>query len=282
MIVFAGMWFGCSSSVREIIDEVSIYRRERQRGLSMLSYLGSKLIYFGAIAVVQGALFVTLLTVMDAQSNHYFGAILLMWVMTMQGALIGLLISALSKNADWALSVFPLALIPQLLLAGLLIPVQQRHPFNIVKVGETPTCTDRVAPNGHCREDAPRWTLSREMPPILAYGVSPFMAARWGLEALSDMYVHDYAEDVQNLQNYGYSFADLGAVHVTFHDDDEARIREDVDALLAGRITPQQFADRGRSPEWIPYAAVLSGFAFTMLLLTMAALKRKDYEMSRL
>src|SRR2546423_15108207 len=59
MVVFAGMWFGCSSSVREIVDELSIYRRERQRGLSMLSYLGSKLAYFAGIAVVQSALFVT-------------------------------------------------------------------------------------------------------------------------------------------------------------------------------------------------------------------------------
>jgi len=282
MVVFAGMWFGCSFAVREIVDEVSIYRRERQRGLSMLSYLGSKLVYLGAVALAQSALFLTVLTLMHAQSNHYLGAMAMMWVMTMQGALLGLLISALARNADWALYVFPLALIPQLLLAGLLIPVEQRKPFNIVKVGESPTCTDRVAPSGFCREDAPAWTLAPGMPAALRYGAAPLMAARWGLEALSDLYVHDYATDPHNLHSYGYSFQALGAVHATFHPDDEARIRNDVDALLSGDINATQLGQRGRPPELARYAAVLGGFAFGMLALIMVALKRKDYEVSRL
>ncbi|HSE49029.1 MAG TPA: FHA domain-containing protein [Terriglobales bacterium] len=282
MVVFAGLWFGCSFSVREVVDEISIYRRERQRGLSILSYLGSKLAYLGVVALVQSALFVTVLTVMNAQSNHYLGATVMMWVMTMQGVLLGLLISALARNADWALYVFPLALIPQLLLAGLLIPVEQRHPFNIVKAGESAACTEAVAPTGYCREDAPAWTLSPSMPAALRYGAAPLMAARWGLEALSDLYVHDYSTDPHNLQSYGYSFQDLGAVHVTFHADDEARIRKDIDAFLAGDINASQLGDRGRHPELAPYAAVLSGFAFLMLLFIMVALKGRDHDGSRL
>lgn len=281
MIVFAGMWFGCSWSVREIVDEAAIYRRERQRGLSMLSYLGSKLVYLGVVAVAQSALFLTVLTLMNAQANHYFGAIAVMWVMTMQGVLLGLLISAVARNADWALYVFPLALIPQLLLAGLLIPVEQLHPFNIVKAGETPGCTERVAPNGYCREDAPAWTLSPRMHAALRYGAAPLMAARWGLEALSDLYVHDYSADPHNLQAYGYSFQALGAVHATFHADDEFRIRNDVDALLSGDITAGQLGERGRPPELARYAGVLGGFAFGMLALIMVGLQRKDNEASR-
>jgi hypothetical protein len=205
----------------------------------------------------------------------------MMWVMTMQGALIGLLISALARNADWALSVFPLALIPQLLLAGLLVPVQQRQPFNIVKVGESRTCTDAVAPFGMCTEDAPRWTLAPQMPAVLRYGASPFMAARWGLEAISEMYIHDYVDDTANLQNYGYSFEDLGAVSVTFHSDDQFRIRAAVDQFLQDHDV-SKLAGRGRQSDLMPYAAVLGGFAVIMLMLTMAALKRKDYEMTRL
>lgn len=282
MVVFAGLWFGCSMAVREIVDEASIYRRERQRGLSMVSYLGSKLVYLGAVALVQSALFLTVLTLMNAQRSHYLGAMAMMWVMTMQGALLGLLISALARNADWALYVFPLALIPQLLLAGLLIPVEQRHPFNIVKVGETAGCTERVAPNGFCREDAPAWTLSPRMPALLRYGAAPVMAARWGLEALSDLYVHDYSVDPHNLQAYGYSFQVLGAVHATFHEDDETRIRNDVDALLSGEINATQLGQRGRAPEVARYAGVLGGFAFVMLAFIMVALRRKDHETSRL
>lgn len=291
MIVFAGMWFGCSGSVREIVDEISIYRRERQRGLSMLSYLGSKLAYFGAITLVQSALFVTVLSVMDAQSNHFLGATLMMWIMTMQGVFIGLLISALARNADWALYVFPLALIPQLLLAGLLVPVEVRQPFNIAKIPDVVAkqkekdkvrCADMTSATGYCIEDAPTWTLAPRMPALLSFGVSPFMAARWGLEGLSDMYIHDYAEDPQNLQNYAYSFKDLGAVYLTFHGEDEEHIRADIALMFAGGLTTSQVGDRGRESSQLPYFLVLGGFAFTMLLLTMAALKRKDYEMTRL
>jgi ABC-type multidrug transport system ATPase subunit/pSer/pThr/pTyr-binding forkhead associated (FHA) protein len=279
MIVFAGMWFGCSSSVREIVDEVSIYRRERQRGLSMLSYLGSKLVYFGAIAIGQSALFVTVLTMMGSQSNHYLGAILMMWIMTMQGVLIGLLISSLAKNADWALYIFPLALIPQLLLAGLLVPVEARHPFAVVKAGPEVHCLQPAGSQGYCKEASPGWMLAPEMNPVLRYGASPFMAARWGLEALTDMYVHDYT-DGPNPDDYRYSFQDLGAVYITFHDDDERFISDEMDKLVTDRVKPGELA--ARDSVLAPYLMVLFGFAVTMILLTMAALKRKDYEMTRL
>jgi len=292
MVVFAGMWFGCSGSVREIIDELSIYRRERQRGLSMLSYLGSKLFYFGTVAAVQSLLFITVLSLMDAQSNHFLGAAGMMWIMTMQGVLLGLLISALAKNADWALYVFPLALIPQLLLAGLLVPVQPLHPFNIVKLPDDAAarakvhCIDSSGVTGYCMEEAPAWTLAPRMPAVLGYAASPFMAARWGLEGLTDLYVHDYAVEATNaatLTNYGYSFQDLGAVYLTFHSDDALRIRADMAQFMKDGDFPAFSArSRRREAEPLPYLLVLSGFAFVMLMLTMAALKRKDYEMSRL
>src|SRR5260370_42602177 len=65
------------------------------------------------------------MTMMGAQENHFFGAIGIMWLLTLEGALIGLVISALASNPEKALYIFPLALIPQLLLAGLFIPVHK-------------------------------------------------------------------------------------------------------------------------------------------------------------
>ncbi len=35
MMMFAALWFGCANAVREIADEQSIYRRERQTGLTI-------------------------------------------------------------------------------------------------------------------------------------------------------------------------------------------------------------------------------------------------------
>ncbi len=204
--------------------------------------------------------------------------------------MIGLLISSLAKNADWALYIFPLALIPQLLLAGLLVPVEARHPFAIRKPPaqvqskeDEVHCLDQVGSQGYCMEPGSSWLIAPEMNPILRYGASPFMAARWGLEALTDMYVHDYTEsNGPDLENYSYSFKDLGAVYVTFHDDDEKQIGQDMRAMVTDKMSPAQLSSNGRSSVLAPYLMVLGGFAVTMLLLTMAALKRKDYEVSRL
>ncbi|MFQ5926520.1 MAG: FHA domain-containing protein, partial [Terriglobia bacterium] len=158
--VIAALWFGCSASVREIVDEQVIYRRERQHNLTIPSYLGSKLIYLVGLAALQTGLFVVLLTLMGAQKNHFLGAWGMMWVMTLHGALIGLLISAVSSTPEKALYIFPLTLIPQLLFAGLLVPV------------EKPTPSD------------PRPVMNKP----LRY-VSSLAVARWGLEALADLYL---------------------------------------------------------------------------------------------
>ena len=43
------------------------------------------------------------------------------------GTAIGLLISAMSSNADKAMSVVPLTLIPQIILAGVLVPLPEMN-----------------------------------------------------------------------------------------------------------------------------------------------------------
>ena len=53
MAMFAALWFGTSNAVREIVDEQTIYRRERQTGLKIPSYIFSKLTLLGFVALVQ-------------------------------------------------------------------------------------------------------------------------------------------------------------------------------------------------------------------------------------
>jgi ABC-type multidrug transport system ATPase subunit/pSer/pThr/pTyr-binding forkhead associated (FHA) protein len=129
MAMFAALWFGCSNAVREIVDEQTIYRRERQTGLQIPSYVLSKLFVLSFIALIQCVtVMIVLLLVNHAFSlspPEILGAIGILFLVALNGTLIGLVISALVKTPEKALALFPLVLIPELLLSGLFMPVRK-------------------------------------------------------------------------------------------------------------------------------------------------------------
>ncbi len=138
MAMFASLWFGCSNAVREIVDEQSIYRRERQTGLKIPSYIFSKLAVLSFIALVQCVLMVgILLAVHQALAlspAEIAGALGIMFLVAVNGTLIGLAISSLVQTPEKALTLFPLILIPELLLSGLFLPVSKISPVIQVSV----------------------------------------------------------------------------------------------------------------------------------------------------
>ena len=129
MAMFAALWFGCSNAVREIVDEQTIYRRERQTGLKIPSYVLSKLLVLSFIALIQCvSVLIVLLLVNHAFSlspPEILGAIGILFLVALNGTLIGLVISAVVKTPEKALALFPLVLIPELLLSGLFMPVRK-------------------------------------------------------------------------------------------------------------------------------------------------------------
>ena len=60
VLIIGAVFMGAACGIREFVGEKAIYRRERGVGLSPAAYVGSKLVVFGAISVVQAVLFVTL------------------------------------------------------------------------------------------------------------------------------------------------------------------------------------------------------------------------------
>jgi ABC-type multidrug transport system ATPase subunit/pSer/pThr/pTyr-binding forkhead associated (FHA) protein len=128
MVMFSALWFGCSNAVREIVDEQNIYKRERQTGLKIPSYVLSKLAVLSFVALAQcfSVVAICLLVnhALDLTLPEAGAAILIMFLVAVNGTLIGLLISSLVATPEKALTLFPLILIPQLLLCGLLLPVR--------------------------------------------------------------------------------------------------------------------------------------------------------------
>ena len=128
MAMFSSLWFGCSNAVREIVDEQTIYRRERQTGLKIPSYILSKLAVLSFVAFVQcfSVVLICLLVnhALSLSLPEAGAAILIMFLVAVNGSLIGLLISSLVSTPEKALTLFPLILIPELLLCGLFLPVR--------------------------------------------------------------------------------------------------------------------------------------------------------------
>ncbi|HEY6968567.1 MAG TPA: FHA domain-containing protein [Candidatus Angelobacter sp.] len=252
MMVLVALWFGCSATVREIVDETAIYKRERQRELKISSYLASKLAYLAVVTGLQTGLFVGVMTIMDTQENHFLASWGITWLLGFQGGLIGLLISAIASSAEKALYAFPLTMIPQLLLAGLLIPVTVLHPFYV----STATNPPRIV-------DFPGELQQRAMSPAFRDGLSPLMIARWGLESLSDLYIHD---------GEPYSYALLNSVSITFHPDDPVTMR----TTLQKRMIPGDESPPNSSPALPEYLGVMGIFALVMCVAIAIALVRKE------
>jgi ABC-type multidrug transport system ATPase subunit/pSer/pThr/pTyr-binding forkhead associated (FHA) protein len=257
MMVLVALWFGCSASVREIVDELPVFRRERQRDLKLSSYLGSKLIYLAVVAVAQTAPLVFVLVAMGAIENHLPACLFLIWLLTFEGGLIGLLISSIFSTAEKALYVFPLTMIPQLLLAGLLMPVAPIVPF-----------FPRLVDHHVAIEEAPPEMAQPAMTPFLRYVASPLMVSRWGLEGLNDLYIHD---------NEKYSYYLLNFTYITLHPHDAAQARARLERMQMPAKAGSFHDETGETESAFPaYVAILGGFALLLASATAVALKWKE------
>jgi hypothetical protein len=117
------IWFGCNNAAKEIVKERAIYSKERDVGLKLSSYYGSKLFLLGVFSVLQ----VTLLYSIVRFSTNLGGDLQQQWLLlslsALTGVAMGLAISALANTEDLAVTIVPIALIPQIVLAGLIAPL---------------------------------------------------------------------------------------------------------------------------------------------------------------
>jgi ABC-type multidrug transport system ATPase subunit/pSer/pThr/pTyr-binding forkhead associated (FHA) protein len=125
-VVVSAVWFGTSNSAREIVTERAIYLRERMVNLSIVNYVFSKYIILSLICVFQctmllGIVFFTL---------GFHGGVLafllelaVMVAVAMNACALGLLLSTVVASAEAAMALTPIALIPQVVLGGLMVPM---------------------------------------------------------------------------------------------------------------------------------------------------------------
>lgn len=134
VLSLAAVWLGCISACREIVKERPILERERSFGLSVRSYLGSKLLVLAGVGLVQVVLLQVAVEVSLSVRGPYLLQTLALFGAQLGGVALGLLISAISHNADRAVGAVPLLLIPQILFSDFAVPSEYYTDF--VEAGE--------------------------------------------------------------------------------------------------------------------------------------------------
>ncbi|MFY0535428.1 ATP-binding cassette domain-containing protein [Nannocystis pusilla] len=142
LVALVAVWCGILCSARELTKERAIYRRERLANLRIGPYLLAKFVVLAAVCLVQSVVLLTVLalkvdfsaavTIFTADGPEsvmrgvaglgFFGSMLVTtFLSSLSGLGMGLLLSSTSRTSDRAMSVVPLVLVPQLLLALALV-----------------------------------------------------------------------------------------------------------------------------------------------------------------
>ena len=118
---------GAISSVREIVKENEIYKRERAVNLKIGPYVFSKL-WVGVVLALYQAVMLLVFKVLFVRpdlpsASSYLALYVTLFLCTLCGYFIGLAISAVAPNQNAAMLLIILVLVPQFLFAGALLPL---------------------------------------------------------------------------------------------------------------------------------------------------------------
>ncbi|MDG1483904.1 MAG: ATP-binding cassette domain-containing protein [Myxococcota bacterium] len=132
MLSLSSLWFGMSSSVRELISDRVIWRRERRVGVGVLPYVFSKTLILASLTGLQAILLAGanyLILDMGAYGFHA-GALIGVSVLTAWlGMTLGMLVSAVWTSSEAAVGTLPLILIPQITFSSILVAIRDMAPL---------------------------------------------------------------------------------------------------------------------------------------------------------
>lgn len=126
----SAFWVGILNSIQEVCKERVILRREYMTGLGLGSYIFSKLLVMGLICAVQSILLSGVFALLiglpkEGVLVHPLAELLLITFLTaLAASAMGIFVSSLFKNADRAMTVAPILLMPQLLFSGLIFTLE--------------------------------------------------------------------------------------------------------------------------------------------------------------
>ena len=187
LTLVVGMFLGLTNSADEIIRDRILLQRERNYNANVGGYVLAKFLALAAVCLVQDVIYLaignSILEVRDMFPMYLFW----MFLTSLAGVAMGLLISSLVKDGKTAINIIPLLLIPQIILGGALIKYEEMNR----NLDFVYSIRRWIAPDQVQNEKEP----SKLRVPLIC----EFMPLRWGYEALvlaqSRLNLYDEAQD---------------------------------------------------------------------------------------
>jgi ABC-type multidrug transport system ATPase subunit len=124
LMAIAAIWFGVSNSAKEIVGEKDVAKREFRVNVALGSYLLSKQLVLFVLSAIQTFLFLVILQLVYPDLENFlflYGLLLALSICAIQ---FGLMLSALTQTTEEVMSLLPIALMPQIILSGILQPIE--------------------------------------------------------------------------------------------------------------------------------------------------------------
>lgn len=126
----SAFWVGMLNAIQEVCKERNIMKREFMTGLSLNAYVFSKILVLGLLCLIQSALIISVFAMAVGLPDkgliiHPFVEVFLTTFFTaIASTAMGLFVSSLFTNADRAMTLAPILLMPQILFSGLIFKLK--------------------------------------------------------------------------------------------------------------------------------------------------------------
>lgn len=126
----SAFWIGILNAIQEICKERNIIKREYMTGLSLRSYIGSKATVLGVMCFVQTLMLTGVFAIFVGVPDEgvmlpgFVELLITNFLTAFSAAATGLFVSAMFDNADKAMTVAPILLMPQILFSGIIFKLE--------------------------------------------------------------------------------------------------------------------------------------------------------------
>lgn len=128
-VILCANWFALSLSIREIVQEKEILRDKFRRGVSALSTLTAKFTLPVFFTLMQTTIVYAFISMRITVNPSILLITAAFACIAIPATAVGLFTSSLAKNTSQANAFLPLLIIPQVALAGALVPLDQMQPI---------------------------------------------------------------------------------------------------------------------------------------------------------
>jgi ABC-type multidrug transport system ATPase subunit len=124
LLAVTSFWFGCNNAAKEIVKERPIYTRERDFNIKVGSYYCSKFLLIMLFAELQVLVLAGIVNKWCAPPGGFAVQCLVLTCLAAAGVALGLAISAAAPTEEMAITLIPLAILPQIILSGVIAPLE--------------------------------------------------------------------------------------------------------------------------------------------------------------